>query len=170
MNNVFIEEIDHSIRHRLRNYWATNPQADLIDIALQAESLLAIQRGSGQQSTVSEPLNTTGKPSYSKTWNKRCTTNNVNTDTKRSPTRSFRRRSKPSPVMPIQHSAQPSSNSSAAPSFSLLTLSVRPSFCNKCYDPSHFASRFPPVANQNFAHFATICSGNMQKPAANYRR
>lgn len=54
LNDVFIEGGDQSIRHSLQNYWVTDPQADLTDIASQAETLLSIQKGSGQQPTVNQ--------------------------------------------------------------------------------------------------------------------
>lgn len=40
----FIESVDASIRHSLRNYWATNAQADLTDIVFQAEPPLSIEK------------------------------------------------------------------------------------------------------------------------------
>lgn len=61
-NNVFIEEVNQSLRHSLQNYWATNPEADLTDIAFQAESVLAIQKKSGQQPVVCKPPTDSGKP------------------------------------------------------------------------------------------------------------
>lgn len=45
-NDVFIKGVDVSIRHSLRDYWASHPYADLTDIAFHADSLLAIQKGS----------------------------------------------------------------------------------------------------------------------------
>lgn len=42
LSDVFIESIDASIRHNLRNYWARNSQTFLSDIAFQEESLLSI--------------------------------------------------------------------------------------------------------------------------------
>lgn len=53
MNDLFIEEVDASITQNSRNYWGTNEQADLTDIAFQAKQILSIQRISGkiQQAT-----------------------------------------------------------------------------------------------------------------------
>lgn len=42
LNNIFIKDADASIRNSLHQYWPQNPQADLSDIAFQAESLLSI--------------------------------------------------------------------------------------------------------------------------------
>lgn len=41
-NNVLIEKASRSTRHSLQNYWATVPQANLADIAVQAKSLSVI--------------------------------------------------------------------------------------------------------------------------------
>lgn len=35
LNDVILKGIDPSIRHSLRNYWATNPQVDLTDMLFQ---------------------------------------------------------------------------------------------------------------------------------------
>lgn len=47
LNNVFIGAVESSIRHKVRNYWATHPKADLMNIVFQAELLLATQKRSG---------------------------------------------------------------------------------------------------------------------------
>lgn len=44
LNDVFIARFVSSIRNSFRHYCTKNPQADLNDIALQAESLLSIQK------------------------------------------------------------------------------------------------------------------------------
>lgn len=51
LNDAFIEGLDASISHSLRNYWPRNAQADLTDISFQAESLLPIQKASGKNPT-----------------------------------------------------------------------------------------------------------------------
>lgn len=64
LKGVFIELVDSSIRHSFRNNWTTHPEADLTEIAFQVESLLPIEKGSGnpsldnQQQTSSKKLYT----------------------------------------------------------------------------------------------------------------
>lgn len=47
LNDGLIEGVDELIRHSLRNYWATNQQADLSETAFHAKSLMEIQKESG---------------------------------------------------------------------------------------------------------------------------
>lgn len=58
LKDVFIEGADQSISHSLQTYWETSSQASLTDIAFQAESLLAIQKGSEQQPFDNKPPST----------------------------------------------------------------------------------------------------------------
>lgn len=44
LNDVFIKGFDASIRDSLHNYWATNSQVELMDIAFQAKLLLSIPK------------------------------------------------------------------------------------------------------------------------------
>lgn len=45
LNDIFIEIIDSSICHSVWKYWASTSQADLTDVALKAQSPLAILNG-----------------------------------------------------------------------------------------------------------------------------
>lgn len=45
LNVIFIEGVDSSIWHSLWKYRDSNPQANVIDIAFKAQSLLAIEEG-----------------------------------------------------------------------------------------------------------------------------
>lgn len=51
LNNVFIEEVDSSICHGLREQWATNPHANVTYIPFKAQSLLATQKDTVKQPT-----------------------------------------------------------------------------------------------------------------------
>lgn len=60
-NDIFINVVDRSICNSMRKYWATHPHANLTNIALKAQSLQAIQKGSvkavlsGSHAAPSEP-------------------------------------------------------------------------------------------------------------------
>lgn len=49
LKDVFIEGVDASVRRIHRHYWAQDSQADLTDIAFQAESLFYIQKGTDKR-------------------------------------------------------------------------------------------------------------------------
>lgn len=55
LNDLLIKGLDRSIRHRLQNYCAANPQAEVFDIGVQVKLLLAIRNGSEQQPIVNRP-------------------------------------------------------------------------------------------------------------------
>lgn len=168
LNEASIDRVGQSICHRLQNYWATNPQSNLTDIAIQAKALLAFQNRSRKQRTTSLPPSTLVRPYYRKLWNMLITTCNVNTDSKSTATRSSRGRSKSPTMMHIQHLGQPSSNPSTALGSSSSIAAVEPNSCDIFCDPSQFPSRRPLQANPHYEHLATICLTNMQKPATNH--
>lgn len=88
LSDGFIERDDQSIRYRLQNYWASNPQAESTNSVLKARLLLAIPKRSGHYPIVNKPLSTLGKSYYRKPFANTSTTNSVNTDTASSPSRS----------------------------------------------------------------------------------
>lgn len=46
LNDIFIDEVDSSICHCIRYFWATHLHVDLTDIAIKTQSLQANQKGS----------------------------------------------------------------------------------------------------------------------------
>lgn len=147
-----------------------SPQVDLIDIAFQTESLLAIQKAFGQQYIVKKPSSISNKPYSKKLWNQCSTPNNVSTTTTCPPLHSSKHQSKSPPVLHVQYLGQSSSNSSLALSTLWSVSLTKPSFCNICYDPSHLALGRPLLANPHFAHLANIGSVNLQNLPAHYWR
>lgn len=93
LNDVFIEGVDVSIPHSLRNNWLKNPQADLADKEFQAESLLFIQSGSKNATPTNFSSTNLEEPYHYKPCHNQKTVNTVNTDITSSPTRSPRRQS-----------------------------------------------------------------------------
>lgn len=94
LNPVFIDDIDSSIWHSLRNFCATHLQDDLTDIAFHAKSLPALQKRSRKHPTNIQQQTRLQKPYTRKPWKNRRGPNNANTDTTSTPTRSLWQQSK----------------------------------------------------------------------------
>lgn len=86
LNEKFIEEVHESIRLSLREYWATQPHADLIDLAFRAQYLIAIQ---GWSTTMNQLQQNAGTKKYQpcRQWGKN-TVNVVDSDSSSSRSRS----------------------------------------------------------------------------------
>lgn len=82
LNDMSIEIVDASIMHSLRKYCRTNPHEILMDIALQAESLLYILKGSGNNVTGIYPNVTPANPCTRKPYNRRSVASAVTTEKK----------------------------------------------------------------------------------------
>lgn len=151
LNDVFIEIVDASIWHSLRNYWPTNSYADFTDFAFQAESLLSIQKGSGKIQTSKYPNTHLTKPYTRKPWYSRNVASNVNTESMSTSSQRTEGRS-PSPkalkmnALSIWSSGQGSTQGS----FSSMT-SAEPSFCKVCYDSSYVTPKCPLLTQGSFA-------------------
>lgn len=98
LNENFIEGVEAVICHRLRQYSARNPRAELTDISFQPESLLSIQNRAGSTSHKIQNNCNQGKPFERKPWNSRNSQNKVNKSTI-SPSQKLKRRSTSPPVL-----------------------------------------------------------------------
>lgn len=95
LNDIFFEGVAASIRHGLPNYWASNAQDELTDIAFQVESLFPIWSCSGKTPT-SNHLNSNPEKLYTlKALKSPNVASNANTERTSVPTWKTRRLSTP---------------------------------------------------------------------------
>lgn len=99
LNDVLIEEVNSSVRHELREYYNSSPQADLTDILFKVQSSLAMQEGSTKPPH-SKNQNARAKQFGKRSWHKKITYL-VDTGPTTSPSRSSCRRSESSSVLAV---------------------------------------------------------------------
>lgn len=162
LNDVFIEGFDAGTKHSLRNYRITNSQEGITDIAFQAESLLTIRKGSGENLTNSHASTNSEKLYNRKPYKSRSIASNINRETRWTPTQKTRRRSPSSQALDINASSILSSRQSSARSSSSTMPSINPSFCKVCYVTSHLMTKCSLLTQDSFAQLATIRLRNMQ--------
>lgn len=140
-SDVFIKGVALSTRQSFRSYLATQRQADLQKIVFQAESLFAIQKGSGNQSPCNQHLTRSERLHTQRLWNSRLSVNSASTNTIGPFSYSLRKRSKSLPVMYIRPPSENAQHHSSTPTFSSTMLSVSLSGNEICSDPTYITAK-----------------------------
>lgn len=134
LNDIFIKVDDSSIWNSLRNYFVTNPQAHLTDIAFQAKSLMSIQNGFGNTLTNNLLRDNSAKSYPCTPSNSRNVLSNTNMETMSTSTQKSRRRPTSTLALKINALSTPSMEQSSAQSFSSWMRSTMLFLCGVHYD------------------------------------
>lgn len=161
LKDIFIEGVDASIRHSLRNRWISHPQVEVTDIAFHADFFLILEKGSRSVATSSKGESVV-KQFQRKFWIY-AVANNVSTEILPSPKHKSHTRSQSPPVFHIQTHYTQTTTISATTSLSSSMPSAHFSRCDICYGTAHKTPVSPQLSRNNCIYLALARCSNTVK-------
>lgn len=175
LKDFSIEGVDAAICHSLQKNWSSSTQANLIDIAFEVQSPLAI-RNRSVKTPQARNQNTFAKQFGNKSRHYK-TANVVELGSTTSPSRTFQHdwTSRSSPISPslmsVLASNAPTSSFTQpdAASFSSTLPSFATSPCAVCYDPTHSKLGCPLFPKDALPVMSAVWEGHLRKRSSGNR-